>query len=145
MVSNKMDFKKLFKDGKLRNIIIICCVLGMVLILLSSLFPTDNKETNNTYSVVEYKNDMENSLKSILTKIQGVGETEVLLTMESSVEGVYLENNTTKTKDIEPVIRGVVVVCEGGDQPLVTARVLNAVTKALNISSAKVCVTKLNE
>ncbi|MCI8496908.1 MAG: stage III sporulation protein AG [Clostridiales bacterium] len=45
---------------------------------------------------------------------------------------------------IEPQVKGVVVVCEGGDQELVQQRVTNAVTTALNITSRRVCVTKLN-
>lgn len=48
-------------------------------------------------------------------------------------------------KEIQPTVRGVVVVCEGGGDIQVQQRVLEAVTKALNISSAKVCVTKLSE
>ena len=79
----------------------------------------------------------------MLSQIEGVGDVSVLLTIENSVEGVYLENNSTKTKDIEPLVRGVVVACEGGDEPVTLERVTDAVTKALNISSAKVCVTKL--
>ena len=43
---------------------------------------------------------------------------------------------------IEPVVKGVVVVCEGGDDPVTATRILEAVTTALAISSAKVCITK---
>ena len=81
----------------------------------------------------------------MISKIQGAGKTEVLLTMENSVEYVYLDNSTTKTKEIEPLIRGVLVVCEGGDDPVVGERVTDAVTKALDISTAKECITKLSE
>ena len=69
----------------------------------------------------------------------------MLLTIENSVEYVYLEDSTTQTKEIQPVIRGVLVVCEGGDDPVVTQTVTQAVTRALDISSAMVCVTKLTE
>ena len=62
--------------------------------------------------------------------------------MDNSGENVYLKNTDTKTKSIEPKVRGVVVVCDGGDNPLVVSRVLDAVTKSLNISSDKVCITK---
>ena len=43
---------------------------------------------------------------------------------------------------MEPVVKGVVVVCEGGDNPLTVTRILEAVTTALAISSTKVCITK---
>lgn len=45
--------------------------------------------------------------------------------------------------EIQPAVRGVVVVCEGGDDETVCKRVSEAVTVALNISSKRVCVTKL--
>ena len=67
-----------------------------------------------------------------------------MLTMENSVEYVYLKDSTTKTKEVQPVIRGVLVVCEGGDDPVVVERVTQAVTKALDISTAKVCISKLS-
>ncbi len=44
--------------------------------------------------------------------------------------------------EIQPKIKGVIVVCSGGDDPLVQQRVINAVTTALNITSKRVCVTK---
>lgn len=46
--------------------------------------------------------------------------------------------------EIQPTVRGVVVVCKGGDDEAVRNRVLQAVTVALNISSKRVCITKLS-
>lgn len=46
--------------------------------------------------------------------------------------------------EIQPKIKGVIVVCKGGDNPIVQQRVINAITTALNISSNRVCVTKSN-
>lgn len=44
--------------------------------------------------------------------------------------------------EIQPTVKGVVVVCEGGDKDEVVERVTLAVTTALNISARRVCVTK---
>ena len=41
---------------------------------------------------------------------------------------------------IQPVVKGVVVVCDGGSDINVRKQITDAVTTALNISSAKVCV-----
>jgi stage III sporulation protein AG len=46
--------------------------------------------------------------------------------------------------EIQPTVKGVVVVCQGGDQPLVQKRIIDAITTALNISTSRVCVTKLS-
>lgn len=43
---------------------------------------------------------------------------------------------------IQPTIKGVVVVCEGGNQPEVQQKITDAVKTALNITSKKVYVTK---
>lgn len=44
--------------------------------------------------------------------------------------------------EIQPTVKGVVVVCDGGDTDDVVQRVTAAVTTALNISARRVCVTK---
>lgn len=45
---------------------------------------------------------------------------------------------------IMPTVKGVLVVCEGGENALVRQRVTEAVSAILDISSAHICVTKLN-
>ena len=44
--------------------------------------------------------------------------------------------------EIQPQVKGVVVVCSGADTAAVSERVTQAVVTALNISSRRVCVTK---
>ena len=140
---------KFLGGDKVKTIIIIAGFFGIGLIFLSTLSGNlfsgeSDQNKNELFSVKEYCTRMQEDLKETVENIQGVGTAQVLLTIENSVECVYLENSNTKTKQIEPVIRGVVVVCQGGDNPVTVQRVLSAVTKALNISSAKVCVTKSN-
>lgn len=48
------------------------------------------------------------------------------------------------TAQIEPEIKGVVVVCQGGGNPVVAARVTETVTVALNISSTQITVSQLS-
>ncbi len=121
MEAIKEGFKKL-ADGGLRKWLLLAAVLGVALFWLSGVFGNGQKEP-----------------------AAGAGKTRVLLTMENSAEYVYLENGTTKTKEIQPRIRGVLVLCEGGNDPVTIGRVTEAVTKALDISTAKVCIEKLTE
>ena len=44
--------------------------------------------------------------------------------------------------EIQPKIKGVIIVCSGGDDSQVQQRIVTAVTTALNITSKRVCVTK---
>ena len=146
--SKKNKVKKMFDSDKIRRIIIIAGIVGIALIFLSSYIDFGsfaNQKEEEEFSVTTYSTEIQSDLQSVISKIEGAGQTQVLLTMENSVEYVYLDNSTTETKEIEPVIRGVLVVCEGGDDPVVIERVTEAVTKALDISTAKVCITKLSE
>ncbi len=43
---------------------------------------------------------------------------------------------------LEPKVKGAVVICPGGDDPIVKVRVTEALTTALGINSARVCVTR---
>ena len=136
--------KSMLDSKKIRNIIIVVGLIGIGLIFLSNWVDFGSLTSgkgDEAFSVKTYSTKIENDLQTVISKIEGAGKTEV----ENSVEYVYLDNSTTKTKEIEPLIRGVLVVCEGGDDPVVVERVTDAVTKALDISTAKVCITKLSE
>ncbi len=142
----KERLAKWLDNAHVRKIIFIVGALGIALLFLSNFIHLDKPGSTQTgESAAAYGSQTESDLEDLLSHIQGVGKTRVLLTMENSVESVYLDNGTTKTKEIEPRIRGVLVLCEGGDNPVAVARVSEAVTKALDISSAKVCISKLSE
>ena len=134
--------KKLSKwlsDKRIVKIAVIIGTAAVLLIGLSSFIDFSGSEKDNSD---HYAAKTEAHLLEIISQISGVGEAKIFLTMDNGGENVYLKNTDTKTKSIEPKVRGVVVVCDGGDDPLVVARVMDAVTKSLNIGSDKVCITK---
>ncbi|WP_316631207.1 hypothetical protein [uncultured Ruminococcus sp.] len=134
--------KKLTKwlsDKRIVKIAVIIGTAAVLLIGLSSFIDFSGSEKDNSD---RYAAKTEAHLLEIISQISGVGEAKIFLTMDNGGENVYLKNTDTKTKSIEPKVRGVVVVCDGGDDPLVVARVMDAVTKSLNIGSDKVCITK---
>ena len=117
-----------------------------------------------------YKTQMEKELTSLLKNMSGVGKVKVMITLESNQEIIYeteaqidksnsdnssdyskkencvivdngSENNGLVKKINEPKIRGVLVICEGGGNVTVKAKVTEAVEKLFSISSARVCVT----
>ncbi|MBE6753287.1 MAG: hypothetical protein E7559_02870 [Ruminococcaceae bacterium] len=47
--------------------------------------------------------------------------------------------------ELMPTVNGVVVLCEGAEDPLVYERVKQAVTTALNISSKRVCIILISQ
>ena len=138
----KKKWNELFRSKRFLRAAIIIGVGAMLLILISSFVDFDLFRHERTS--VEYSDDLKSHLMEIVSQIDGVGEVKVFLTMDNSGENVYMTNTDTKTKSIEPTVRGVVIVCEGGDDPVVVERVLGAVTRSLSISTDKVYITKLD-
>lgn len=81
----------------------------------------ENADTNKNGEQISEKADTQE--KIVLIKGEN-GETGLLLT------------------ELQPQVKGVVVVCDGGGNAAVTERVKAVVTTALNISARRVCVTK---
>lgn len=183
-------FENFTKNPKFVKLIIVVGLIGIGLILLSSIKPykkeSDNNKASNTsvayVNLTQYENNLEQSLADIISSIDGAGKTRVMITMDSTVEQVYATNKTMSQKDrvnsgentetnkdasadstyitvelsdgtqqtvllkeIQPKVRGVLVVCSGGDNSVVKEKIVDAVTKALDISSSRVGVAGLSQ
>lgn len=130
-------------DKNLIRIIYIIGLLGIALIFLSVFFGTDSDDTSYSGDISEYRSAEETRIENMVESIEGVGESKVMITMENSAEQVYSDKSVVK--EIEPTVRGVMIVCRGADNPSIKETVLESVTKALNISCDKVCIAKLKE
>ncbi len=131
-------------------------------------------ETTAASDVQEYSEQLEKRLTSIISSIEGAGATRVMVTLENGGEDIYLHDsdfgenadpsgkNSFERRDeyviidgssgeqgivvrrAEPKVRGVAVVCEGGESEKVCAQIVQTVTALFDISSARVSVTKMN-
>ena len=176
-----LPFLKFIKSSRGVKLAGAIGVVGMGLILLAEWLPSGAKETATVpqKTAEGYRTEIEERLGVLLSGMQGVGNCQVYVTLESGVEYVYakeqkensdysenknegsekvsrsdntqeniiiIDKNGEKTglllTEIQPQVKGVVVVCDGGDNAAVSERVVVAVTTALNISSRRVCVTK---
>ena len=157
------------------KIAVVLGAAGMLMIMLSELVPESKDKPEKAMSQTEttdsddFRKRTERELKALLEQIEGVGDCEVMISLESSTEYIYAENISRFTEDnadrrsekldedivitenggtrqplirkvIDPQIGGVVIVCEGGGDISINERVQKAVSTALNISSTRVCV-----
>ena len=83
--------------------------------------------------------DTEDSSNGELKRRQKSDDSE---TKYITVKGPNGEEEALAITEEQPTVKGVVVVCSGGDDPEVQQRIINAVTTALNITTKRVCVTK---
>lgn len=174
---NKISEKTKLNPKMLLAVLLL--VSGIAVLMLSELTgQSENASVQVTTSATadsqEYEKRLEERLVSIISAIDGAGETRVMVTLESSSEDVYLNNsdygeniesdgeNSFEKKDeyiivdnpsgqggivirrTEPRVRGVAVVCRGAGSETVKAQIIEAVTALLDISSARVSVAKMN-
>ena len=108
---------------------------------------------------------LQDTLAHILSRIQGAGKVEVMLTECQGAETLYqtdiqqspdsIREDTVLTSDAQrqdhglvrqvnpPVYLGAVVVCQGGDSPKVRLAVVKAVMSVTGLSSDKITVLKM--
>ena len=183
-IKNKLSLKRITDrfikktglSGKVL-IIVIIGILGLLMIVLSEFIPNGKtKKVNDVPNSIDdasysesFKQRTENELKEIISKIDGVGEVSLMLTLDGTTEYVYAEDVDTETdedndsksnkykneviivdsdgeekalvkKIVEPKVKGVVIVCTGGGNSGIKERVTKAVSSALNISTNNICV-----
>ncbi|MBQ6789031.1 MAG: hypothetical protein IJO81_02455 [Clostridia bacterium] len=155
-----------FKPSRVTVITVICAVIGLVLLLFSG-GGAEKKTDNDDYrSVVSYTEKLENRVSELCLSVEGVNEVSVLLTLESGSEFVYADNikdesreggrsytsdyiiiekddgtSPVVTCEIYPKIRGVAVVCNGGDKPAVQKKLTELLSAALGISAGKIRIS----
>ena len=98
------EFKNFFgKNDKRIRIVLILGLVGIVLIGLSQFWPSGGKETpvaaGDTATATEaYKEKLEERVREIVSSVEGVGKSQVMVTLESGVEYVYeKEQNVSST------------------------------------------------
>ena len=118
MPKNLKDIKKLFENKKFVSIITIVGLVGIAVIFLSGLFDTGSSKS------VPQGDDIEQKLSSIVSSVEGAGKAKVMISYE----------NTGKT----PVIKGAVIICQGGSNPRIAEQIVNIARAALGVSSNKI-------
>lgn len=177
-------FKKLSADKK-TMFIVLAGIIGVLILVASEFIPEGEKAKEDEEEIqvseynienhYEYAEMLEKKLTDLISSIEGAGATKVMLTLESSSEAVYAQNDKTdmesndensekiskendyvliKTdsskeealllKIIQPEVKGVAVVCEGGDSIYVQQKIIETISAVFDINASKIKVTKLS-
>ena len=138
-------FRTLWEKGKFA-----LPVLGLGVLLL--LWPSGTGETKSAASpeaaAEETAAQQQKEMERILSRIEGAGELHLMLTLESGETAVYGEaGESTLSRGQEklltheyPRVRGVAVVCEGGNDPAVRQELTALLCAALGIGSHRVYI-----
>ena len=140
---------------------------GVLLLILGRFIPSSaavGKRQNETKAddIAYYSERLEEKLESLVSKVSGAGEADVVITLDCTDEYVYAQN-TKKSEGssavdylvlsgsdgesglpvcrIYPTVRGVAVVCGGGRDAAVKKEITELIASALGISASKITVT----
>lgn len=158
------------------NLLLALGLGGMLLILLADLRGASSDKTAAAASQTadppalteaEYTTQLEQRLQQMICRIDGAGETAVMITLEGSRETIYAqteksggESGSRESSPVlrrassgeealvemtwEPEIRGVAVVCQGGADITVAARVTELVSVVLGVPSHRISIAKMS-
>ena len=147
-------------------------LLVLILGLLLMLLPNSGKQKTAQPDSVEPTNQtcesIDRRLEEILSKIQGAGKVQVMLTVKSGEEILYQtdqkvssgSNGTSQwdtviitdadraesglvTQVIPPTYQGAIIVCEGADKASVRLAVVEAVSKVTGLGADHISVLKM--
>lgn len=162
--------KKLKSKPYFPKLLLGAGIAAMLFIMLNGF--SDKKEEKSKSSDVNtefltsyaYMDSIETRLTEVITSIEGVGKVKILVNIASTEEYVYAEELSSSSNKTEnsyviidkgskkealiskitaPAVSGIIIVCEGGDDPKVCERVYKAVSTALNIPTNRIYVAEM--
>jgi stage III sporulation protein AG len=170
---NTEELKNLISKLKADKKLFFVLILGFTGMLLVMLSGGDKKEirgspVENEHYVIS-ETELAVQVEKFISNIKNAGKSKVILTFESYEETVYAVNSDEKAdasgnidrnseyviidsgnaesglevKLISPKIRGVSVLCEGGENPVVKEQIVTAISVLFDISSNKVSVAEM--
>lgn len=157
--------------GAIRGLLPVVLILAGVLL---ALWPQGSRkavsEAAEEWDYSAYRLELKQQLEQLLSSVDGVGEVEVMLTLETGSEQVYAcdaqssydqngsalsgsslretvligEGEQGKTPVLlyeqMPRVRGVAVVCDGGRDPAVCLRITQLISSLFGIRAGSVSV-----
>ena len=139
----------------------LAIVTGVLLILIGNQNGKSDIQGEallQSVDATQLERAMEAELAQFLEGVAGIGSVQVFLTLESSTETVYLKSESASgkseyvtltqngkstpivQKQIYATVRGVAVLCTGGDLPQNQERVIGLVSTAFHIPANRIFV-----
>jgi len=126
-------------------------------------------DENYVFNEKEYTDDLEKKLSEMISLINGAGRTRVIVTLECDYETIYAKDGSLSKDDnstdedseyiiidseknqgglllktVTPKVRGVAVVCEGGDNQYVKNSVTEMLSAVLDVGANRISVSKIS-
>ena len=128
---NRNKAMALFKRFRLPLTVGAMLLIGLCLVLL----PGGETKRSETLT---YASELEARIASLVDTVCGKSGSRVLLTTENGGESVYAMQNLVDRK--APEIRGVAVICQGGDDPTLQKKITELIEAVTGAKSHRIRV-----
>lgn len=125
-------------------LIAACAALGLVLMLAASFTGTSGAEASASQDWQTYITALEEKAASLCTRVAGVRDVTVAVSLAQGVEYVYADEDARETlllTERPPQISGIGVVCTGGDDPATVQTLVALLSAAFGVGSNRIYVT----
>lgn len=130
------EIKKLLKNRNNRLMLVIL-IIGIVIIMLSSLFEGKEEKTSND---IPSNAGEEERLSEILSEINGAGRVSVMISYEMEESDYRGIGRSIDSEENLKKPRGVIVVADGASVPAVRSSLKEAAVAVTGVGANRVCV-----
>lgn len=163
----KATLQKVIKPIEKYKYVILVLIIGVVLMILPENKSTDHTGTRD--SLQQAVIPLNEQIAELLSKVDGAGKVEVMLSIETGEEILYQfdedintgeQTNTSKKETVvitdsqrneiglikqtnPPNYLGAIIVCQGADSPRVQLALSDAVSKITGLSTDRISILKM--
>ena len=155
--------ENILREAKKHRYLVMLLLVGLMLLQIpakDSRKPEEATKENITGT------DLRQEMEETLSLIKGAGKVSVMITQKQGEEIIYQTddalsvNGEVNRKTLilsgedrsemglvrqinPPILQGVLIVCQGGDDPQVKYAIVDAVMRLTGLSSNRICVLKM--
>ncbi|MBQ4354865.1 MAG: hypothetical protein IJC71_08235 [Clostridia bacterium] len=140
------------KLTKNKILLLLMAVLGLILAAAGGLVGAKTEKSTQSYTDVGFYTEyLEERISSLCRSVAGIEEAAVFLTIDCSSEYIYEKSGTdylilsgedgeeaVMLCEIYPKVRGIAVVCTGGDLPRVQETLTQLLCAALDLPANRI-------
>ena len=158
-VAKKTLWRDFMGKGKWKPILLMAgAVLGIALLLYggSGEKKKEKEAKGDSDALIAYRESVEKKIDALCSRVNGVSDVSVAISLESGFEYVYAQNeakgdyvvigsgsseSAVRVTEIPPRIAGVGIVCKGGGNPVIQRELIRLISAAYGINSSRIYIT----
>ena len=155
--------ENILREAKKHRYLVMLLLVGLILLQIPA---KDSRKSEEATKENITGTDLRQEMEDTLSLIKGAGKVSVVITQKQGEEIIYQTddalsvNGEVNRKTLvlsgedraemglvrqinPPILQGVLIVCQGGDDPQVKYAIVDAVMRLTGLSSNRICVLKM--